>query len=254
MAKNGQFRPRLTKKEYEILKSHRNNNNVGVIGDTHEHFCHKDYRNFCYEVFTHFGVSQIIHIGDEVDNAALSYHESMVEMPNAENEAEQAQRAMERWYKTFPDVKVCVGNHSALPFRQATTAGIPKRFMKTYEDIWNAPKGWRWELSWEIDGVLYEHGTGSTGASAARNRAIANRQSTVIGHSHSFGGVAYMASRNDIIFGLNVGCGIDVDSMAFSYGKNFPKKPTLGCGVVIKGGTTGVFIPMNLGRRNLYNF
>ena len=254
MAKNGQFRPRLSKKEYEILKSYRNNNNVGIIGDTHEPFCHKYYRDFCYEVFSRFGVSQIVHIGDEVDNAALSYHESMVEMPNAESEAEQAQKAMEKWYKTFPDVKVCVGNHSALPFRQATTAGIPKRFMKTYEDIWNAPKGWKWELSWEIDGVLYEHGTGSTGANGARNRAVANRQSTVVGHSHSFGGASYMASRNDIIFGLNVGCGIDVDSMAFSYGKHFPKKPTLGCGVVIDEGRTGIFIPMNFGRRNLSNF
>lgn len=249
-----QYRPRLSKEEYEILQSHRNNKNVGIIGDTHEPFCHENYRDFCYEVFSRFGVTEIIHIGDEVDNAALSYHESMVEMPNAENEAEQAQRAMEKWYETFTDVKVCVGNHSALPFRKATTAGIPNRFMKTYEEIWNAPPGWKWDLSWELDGVLYEHGTGSSGAGAARSRAISNRQSTVIGHSHSFGGVDYMASRNDIIFGLNVGCGINVDHMAFSYGKNFPKKPTLGCGVVIDEGKTGIFVPMDLGRRNLYKF
>jgi len=77
---------------------------------------------------------------------------------------------------------------------------------------------------------------------------------TVVGHSHSFGGVSYLASRNDIIFGLNVGCGIDVDHMAFSYGKNFPKKPTLGCGVVLDQGRTGIFVPMDLGRRNLYSF
>jgi hypothetical protein len=162
---------------------------------------------------------------------------------------EQAQKAMEEWYKTFPKVKVCVGNHSALPFRQATTAGIPKRYLKTYEEIWNAPKGWEWKMDWEIDNVLYTHGTGSSGVSGARNRAIANRQSTVIGHSHSFGGVSYMASRNDIIFGMNVGCGIDVDHIAFSYGKHFPKKPTLGCGVVMDGGRTALFIPMNLGNR-----
>ena len=104
-------------------------------------------------------------------------------------------------------------------------------------------------MEWEIDNVLYVHGTGSSGQSGARTRAIANRQSTVIGHSHSFGGVAYMASRNDIIFGMNVGCGIDVDHMAFSYGKNFPKKPTLGCGVVLDGGKTAIFVPMNLGNK-----
>ena len=81
-------------------------------------------------MFNRFGVSEIVHIGDEVDNSALSYHEKMAEMPNAETEAERAQAAMEKWYATFNNVKVCVGNHSALPFRQATTAGIAKRFMK----------------------------------------------------------------------------------------------------------------------------
>ena len=244
-----QYRPRLSKKEYEHLQEFRNTKNVGIIGDTHEPFCHPEYRNFCYEVFDRFGCGEIVHIGDECDNAALSFHQSELEMPNAIREAEQAQLAMEEWYRTFSQVKICVGNHSALPFRQATTAGIPKRYLKTYEEIWNAPKGWEWRMEWEIDNVLYTHGTGTSGVSGARNRAIANRQSTVMGHSHSFGGVSYMASRNDIIFGLNVGCGIDVDHMAFAYGRNFPKKPTLGCGVVIDGGRTGLFIPMNLGNR-----
>ena len=222
---------------------------MGIIGDTQEPYCIAEYRDFCYEVFDRFGVSEILHIGDECDNAALSYHEQSPSMLNAESEAEKAQKAMEGWYKTFPEVKVCVGNHSALPFRQATTAGIPNRFLKSYEEIWNAPKGWRWEMQWEIDGVLYEHGTGSSGQNGARSRAMANRQSTVIGHSHSFGGVSYMASRNDIIFGLNVGCGIDVNHMAFAYGKHFPKKPTIGCGVVLDEGKTAIFIPMNLGSK-----
>ena len=250
-----QFRPRLNLTENELIKQFRNKSGVGIIGDTHEPYCiretedHLSYRNFCYEVFDRFGVSEIVHIGDECDNAALSYFEKSPSMLNAESEAEKAQREMDKWYKTFPDVKVCVGNHSALPFRQATTAGLPKRFLKSYEEIWNAPKGWKWEMQWEIDGVLYDHGTGSSGQNGARSRAMANRQSTVMGHSHSFGGVSYMASRNDIIFGMNVGCGIDVGHMAFAYGKHFPKKPTIGCGVVLDEGRTAIFIPMDLGSK-----
>ena len=135
-----QFRPRLSSEEYELIQNHRSKNNVGIIGDTHEPYCHPDYMNFCYEVFNRFSCGTIVHIGDEVDNAALSYHEKMAEMPNAETEAEKAQTAMEKWYSTFPDVKVCVGNHSALPFRQATTAGIPKRFLKSYEELLHIPK------------------------------------------------------------------------------------------------------------------
>lgn len=245
-----QFRPRLTSQEYDYIKSIRSSKGgVGIIGDTHEPFCHPDYRDFCYEVFDRFGVSQIIHIGDEVDNHALSYHENSTEAYDVLRESELAQEQMNKWYETFPDVKVCVGNHSALPFRKATSTGIPKRFLKTYEEIWEAPKGWKWQLQWEVDEVLYEHGTGSSGVSGARNRAIANRQSTVMGHSHSFAGVSYMASRSDIIFGMNVGCGIDVDAYAFAYGTQFPKKPTLSCGIVLDSGETAVVIPMNLGSK-----
>ena len=50
-----QFRPRLTKSENDMLQSHRNGNNVGIIGDTHEPFCHPEYKNFCYEVFLVLG-------------------------------------------------------------------------------------------------------------------------------------------------------------------------------------------------------
>ena len=50
--------------------------NVLVIGDTHEPFCHPGYKAFCYEVANKFQCSEVVHIGDEVDNHAISYHES----------------------------------------------------------------------------------------------------------------------------------------------------------------------------------
>jgi len=221
---------------------------VGIIADTHEPFCHKDYRNFCYQTFNKYKVSEIVHIGDEVDNHALSYHEHLPDGYSGGTEAEVAQKAMNKWYNTFPEVTVIVGNHSALPYRQATSAGIPKRFMKAYEEIWEAPIGWKWRLSTDIDHVKYIHGTGSSGQNGAINRAMRSRQSTVIGHLHAFGGVNYHASENDIIFGSNVGCGIDVHAYAFEYGKPFVNKPTLGCGIVING-TDAIFVPMKLGRK-----
>jgi predicted phosphodiesterase len=221
---------------------------VGIIGDTHEPFCHPQYRDFCYKTFNRFGVNKIVHIGDEVDNYALSYHEHDPDADNSGSEAEKAQRNLEKWYKTFPVVDVIVGNHSALPHRQATTAGIPKRFVKAYEEVWEAPKGWKWSLELEIDHVKYTHGTGSSGQNGAINRATRSRQSTVIGHIHSFGSVSYHASENDLIFGLNAGCGIDVRAYAFQYGRNFVNKPTLGCGIVVDG-FQAFFIPMNLGKK-----
>ena len=163
---------------------------IGVIGDTHLPYVVDGYLEFCQKIFNTFSVDEIVHIGDEVDNYALSYHEKQSEMPCALTEMEQAQAELNKWYKAFPDVKVCVGNHSALPFRQATTAGIPKRMMKPYEDIWQAPKGWKWGLSWDIDNVLYTHIIPS-GIGGALKQAMKLRQSTVGGHCHAFGGVNY---------------------------------------------------------------
>ncbi len=221
---------------------------VGIIGDTHEPFCHPDYRNFCYKTFNAYKVSKIVHIGDEVDNHALSYHEHLPDGDSAGKEAERAQKAMNKWYATFDKVEVIVGNHSALPYRQATTAGIPKRFIKAYEEIWEAPATWKWHNQFEIEHVNYVHGIGSSGQNGAINRALRARQSTVIGHIHSFGGVNYHANDNDLIFGLNVGCGIDTRAYAFEYGKPFVNKPTLGCGIVIDG-HQALFIPMKLGKK-----
>lgn len=242
-------RIRLSESEYDLIKNYRSGSNVGVISDTHEPFCHPDYLPFCEEVFEKFGCSEIVHIGDEVDNHALSYHEHN---PNGHSPAKESDLAFERlqlWYKAFPEVKVCIGNHSALHKRKALTHGLPDRFIKTFEDAWEAPKGWRWHLQHEINGVIYEHGIGSSGQNGAVNRAKDNRQSTVIGHIHSFGGVLYSTSDRDMIFGLNVGCGIDIEKYAMEYAKPFKKRPTLGCGVVLDGGRIGLFIPMDLGNK-----
>lgn len=246
-----QIRARLSPKEYALISEHRNGKNIGIIGDTHEPFCRKGYREFCYEVFNQFACGEIVHSGDEVDNHAISYHETNPNGHSASMEAELAQKNLNEWYKMFPKVKVCIGNHSALIERQAQTTGLPRKFIKSYEEIWEAPKGWKWALQWELDNVIFTHGTGSSGQNGAINRARDNRQSTVIGHIHSFGGVAYSASDRDMIFGLNVGCGIDIESYAMEYGKPFAKRPTIGCGVVI-GGTVGLFVPMPLGSKISY--
>ena len=224
---------------------------VGIIGDTHFPFCHKDYLKFVKKTFKEWGVQKIVHIGDEVDNHAISYHESDSSGLSAGDEMNEAMKELKKWYKVFPKVDVLVGNHSALPFRQAASAGLPKRMIKPYEEMWEAPNGWKWHDEIIIDKVMYQHGTGSSGQNGAIKRAVNNRMSTVIGHCHAFGGVNYTASDRDLIFGMNVGCGIDIKSYAMAYGKAFSIRPTLGCGIVVSD-REAYFIPMNLGTKIEY--
>lgn len=224
---------------------------VGAIGDCHAPFTHPAYLRFCADTFDKFNVKQVVNIGDCVDAHAISFHDHDPNGMSAEDEANAAMKMVQKWYKQFPKAKVCIGNHCARQFRAAQKAGIPDRYIRSYADVWQTP-AWDWQLEHAIDGVLYEHGTGSSGKDAAFNRAVAQRCSVVIGHVHSYAGVKYHANPFSRIFGLNVGCGIDINAYAFDYGKMFPVRPVLGCGIVVDG-DMGMFVPMACGTGEKYN-
>src|SRR5690606_34523333 len=127
---------------------------------------------------------------------------------------------------------VLIGNHDERVYRLAASVGIPARFLKDYSEVWNTPL-WDWRFETEIDGVHYFHGTGCNGVRPALLRAQQSCMSTVIGHVHSVAGIGWMAGPKRRLFGMDVGCGVDVDSAAMAYGKHFAKKPILAAGVVI---------------------
>lgn len=210
-------------------------NNTLAIADTHEPFCKEGYLEHCMEIRDKYHCGTVVNIGDEIDLCAISQWEKDPDGFSAGSEAEMAQVAMEKWYKAFPNTFVCIGNHTARPFRLARTAGLPKKFIKTYEEAWNAPEGWKWAEHWEINGVLYTHGTGMSGANAAIKLATRYRQNVVLGHIHSEAGIQYNASKIDLIWGMQLGGAIDDKSYAAAYAKDQLKKSIVGCGVVLDG-------------------
>ena len=210
-------------------------NNVIVIGDPHEPFTKEGYLEFCRQIQEEYDCGTVVHIGDAVDNHAVSYHEKDPEGMSAGDEFNLALERMKRWYYTFPNVKVCIGNHDALPFRKAFSAGLPKTWLKTYQELLQSPSTWEWDFVHQINGVIYQHGTGLSGEMAAINAARENRQSTVIGHLHTVMNTRFLASYKDLIFGVTVGCGIDHEKYAFAYGKQNTRKPVVACAVILDG-------------------
>jgi predicted phosphodiesterase len=209
--------------------------NVLVIGDPHEPFTKEGYLEFCRKIQEEYDCGTVVHIGDAVDNHAVSYHEKDPEGMSAGDEFNLALERMKRWYYTFPNVKVCIGNHDALPFRKAFSAGLPKTWLKTYQELLQSPPTWEWDFVHQVNGVIYQHGTGLSGEMAAINAARENRQSTVIGHLHTVMNTRFLASYKDLIFGVTVGCGIDHEKYAFAYGKQNTRKPVVACAVILDG-------------------
>ena len=229
------------------IANQRKGDVVGIIGDMHAPFTHSRYFDFICDTFERKGVTHVHFAGDIFDNHAMSFHEADPDGLSAGEELSIAKEQMQKWYERFPSATVSLGNHDLIPWRKCQSAGMASAVMASHRDMYGCPIGWRWEESTMIDGVLYTHGTGNGGLHPAYNLAKSSINSVAIGHAHSAGGVKYHTSKFTRIFGLDVGCGIDVDAYAFAYGKHMPRRPVLGCGIV-RYGVEAEFVPMPLER------
>jgi predicted phosphodiesterase len=218
--------------------------NVLVIGDTHLPFEKKHYLDFCIETQKKYQCGKVVHIGDVVDNHSISYHEHHPDGLSPRDEMEQAQKTLYKWFKAFPKVMVCKGNHDILATRKAITFGLSDKLMKPFREVWEFPSGWEYDWNYYLCGVKYQHGTGYSGQTAHMKGAVANRMSTVQGHCHSVAGINWSANELNLIFGMSVGCGIDRMKYAFWYGRDFKEKPIISCGVVLEGGRHPIVVPM----------
>ena len=215
-------------------------NNILIIGDLHEPFTKAGYLEFCRKQQEIYNCGTVIFIGDLIDNHYSSYHETDPDGMSAIDELDLAIEHIQEWYFTFPQAVVIIGNHDRLVHRKAYTSGVSKRWIKDYSDVLQTPN---WNF---VDNIVYydinfNHGEGGT----ARNRAKNELQSQVQGHLHTQLYTEYLVGANYIIFGMQVGCGVDNKSYAMAYGKNF-KKPALGCGVILYEGKLPIAIPMDL--------
>lgn len=210
---------------------------VLVIPDTHCPGMRRGFIDFLKSVADKWGTDRVVHIGDLVDLAAMSFHEKHVALRNAVDEIRAARKQVARLVAAFPRADWLIGNHDALTERQAQTVGIPECMLRDHAEIWQVP--WSVHPRFSkllIDGVIYAHGdAGRAGQDAAFLQAKDNFRSTVIGHFHGQAGVKWWANPEFRVFGMSVGCGIDASRLQFEYGRRITAKPILGCGVVLNG-------------------
>lgn len=228
------------KNKQEYIPPPPDTTNILVIGDLHEPFTLEGYREFCIDIYKKYKCTHVIFIGDIVDNHAISYHESDADGMSAGDELDEAIESLALWYKAFPKADVVIGNHDRLIMRKAFTGGIPRRWILGYQDMFGVP-GWRFSERYSYDGVQYIHGEGGT----ARNRCKKDLMSTVQGHLHTQAYTEHLVGANFHIFGSQIGCGVDKDSYAMAYAKNFGK-PVIGVMVILDHGKLPINILMPL--------
>lgn len=238
------FKP-VSKSISIITQSNLDPNNVLIIGDTHAPFTREGYLEHNLKAQKDYKCGTIVHIGDVIDNSYSSFHETNPDGHSAGDELDYAIESLQPWFKAFPNVKVCLGNHDLIINRKAFSAGLSKRWIKGLGDVLGAPN-WNFDIEHIIHDVLYTHGTGTSGQNSAYNRAINRRMSTVQGHLHSEASIRFNVSQKDIIFGMQVGCGVDEKKYAFDYAKANPRKFIISSGVVLNKGKQPILLPMEL--------
>ncbi len=222
------------------------NENVLVFSCTHLPFEHKHYLEFLKEQQSKYKCTKVVHLGDLVDNHSISYHEHDPNGWNPAQEMEATDKHLKAWFKAFPKLYLCRGNHDNLVDRKSKTVGLPRRAFKPFRDIWSLPKNWVDGFEFEFNNVLYKHGIGFSGMYGHCKARDKSKQNTVIGHLHSVLGVDWNVTSKDRTFGMCVGCGINRKEYAFAYGKDFTNKPILGCGVVVNKGQDAFPIAMKM--------
>ena len=220
--------------------------NTLIIGDTHLPFTHRDYLAFCRHTADKYRIKRVCHVGDIVDNHAISFHDHDPNGMSPEAELLAARKELKRWVKAFPNVHCAIGNHDELGRRKAYTHGLPSQYLRSFSQVLDLPASWRFQFEWRFGNWRMTHGTGSSGHDAAFKQAVSSRISTAQGHIHTAAGVKFHASSKDILWGLQVACGIDRKAYAYNYGRDFKDKPILGCGVVLDNGRVPLFEPMAL--------
>jgi hypothetical protein len=222
-----------------------------IISDTHIPYHHPDLIPFLTKIKKEYKPDKIVHIGDEIDKHAMSFHDSDPDLPSAGDELKQSLPIIKELEKLFPDMDLLDSNHGSLVYRRALKYGIPKAYLRNYNEFLEVGKRWKWHddltLKTPSGPVYFCHGKVADVLKLAQSMGM----SCVQGHYHSSFNIKYYGNSLGLYFGLQVGCLINKDSLAFRYNKTQRARPIIGLGMIING--LPKLVPMVLDKKGRWN-
>ena len=210
------------------------NSRILCISDMHIPYCHDKTLEFLEGLKKKYSPTRIICLGDEVDKHSLSYHDHDPDLFSAGHELEKSKKFIKELYGMFPEIDILESNHGSLVWRKAKTHGIPRAYIKSYNEVLEVSEKWKWWFDLTItlpDGnkCYFHHGKLSDVLRLSQQMGM----SAVQGHYHEKFKIDYWANPNGIYFGMQIGCLINDDSYAFAYNNINVKRPIIGTGLII---------------------
>lgn len=227
----GYMTPKGSQKKIEQEKD---NSRVLLISDLHFPYEHRDTLKFLEYLKEKYDPTRIISLGDELDQHCLSYHDSDPDLFSASGELNEAKKRVKKLKQLFPEMDILESNHGSLIWRKAKTHGIPKEYIKSYQDVIGVDDLWKWHFELTIDlpngqKCYFTHGKTADVVKLSQQMGM----NAVQGHYHEKFGIQYWGNPTGLYWGLQVGCIVDDDSLAFSYNNTNIKRPIIGTGLII---------------------
>lgn len=210
---------------------------VLAIGDLHMPYHHKDSFAFLRALKKKYkGFDLVVNMGDELDQHAISMHDSNPDLPSAGDELRLAKTYVKELEGIFPDMTLLDSNHSSLVYRRALKYGLPQAYLKHYNEFLDVGKGWKW-----VDDLTISLNDGSrcffTHGMSANCLQIAQKMGmhAVQGHYHSKASIQYYSNPDNLNWAMQTGCLTNQQSLAFGYSKNFKDRFIMSSAVIIDG-------------------
>jgi len=216
--------------------------NFLFISDVHEPYSHPNALKFCKMLQRDFEIphENVYSVGDLTDLHGFSRWPKSPDSPHTANqEVNIARDNLKLWAKAFPELKLVESNHDQRIMRKALGAELPSQVIKSFREIFNLPNDWQIQENFIIsngkDSFVVEHGETWCGEAGLKQAITHYGMGIVKGHSHVQAGVKWVKTAHQQLWGMDVGCLVDNEALAFAYGKYSKLKPMIGAGILLNG-------------------
>ena len=177
-----------------------------TVSDLHIPAHHPDAFSFLKALKKKIKPDLVVCGGDELDKHALSFHDSDPDLPSAGDELRQSQKYIWELKKIFPKMIILHSNHSSLIYRKALKHGMPRAYLRSYNEFLKVYKDWVWvdDLNVKLsDGseCFFTHGMTADGLKLAMQYG----KNVVQFHFHSKFQIQYFSNPDNLIWSYNVG-------------------------------------------------
>lgn len=206
-----------------------------TISDCHVPYAHPDMLKFLAALNEAYEPDLVVSLGDMVDWHSISFHPKNPNLASPGTELDAIREQMKVIERLFPEMIIVGSNHGDLPLRKMNDAGLPTSFLRDYNDIYGVGKKWKFVDDLTIvdgDQIIYvAHGISKDAQKVAAQRGVHH----ICGHFHTEFRVDYVSNPRNLLWGVNGGCLIHREALAFEYGKLTLDRPIIGTPVIFEG-------------------